>query len=140
MSRIIVTRALAVVAIAALFAALVHAVLVSVQLGQPAADTVPGLTLRRLWASGAALLALLGSGIGAWALARPTSWAGAASGRVGGLVALAAGVTAVANGGLNLAVATGGPGSGNGVVGAAAAIVLGMVALVLSGVVLRRAG
>jgi hypothetical protein len=44
-------------------------------------------------------------------------------------VALIAGLVAVVNGGLNLAMATGGPGTGNGVVGGAAALVLGLIAL-----------
>jgi hypothetical protein len=48
-------------------------------------------------------------------------------------VADVAGLIAVINGGLNLAVATGGPGTGNGVVGAAAALVLGLIALTLGG-------
>ena len=42
------------------------------------------------------------------------------------------------NGGLNLAIATGGPGSGNGVVGGAAAFVLGLIAVVLGGLALAR--
>jgi hypothetical protein len=44
-------------------------------------------------------------------------------------VALIAGLVAVVNGGLNLAMASGGPGTGNGVVGGAAALVLGLIAL-----------
>jgi hypothetical protein len=50
---------------------------------------------------------------------------------------LAGGIAAV-NGGLNLAVARGGPGTGNGVVGGAAALVLGLVALGLGGLALAR--
>jgi uncharacterized protein DUF6223 len=42
------------------------------------------------------------------------------------------------NGGLNLAVADGGPGTGNGVVGGAAAFVLGLVGLSLGGLALVR--
>jgi hypothetical protein len=49
-----------------------------------------------------------------------------------------AGLLAVANGGLNLAIANGGPGTGNGVVGAAAAFVLGLIAVALSGLALAR--
>jgi hypothetical protein len=45
---------------------------------------------------------------------------------------------AVVNGGVNLAIATGGPGSGNGVVGGAAAFVLGLIAVVLGGLALAR--
>jgi hypothetical protein len=53
-------------------------------------------------------------------------------------VALTVGLLAVLNGGLNLAVAHGGPGTGNGVVGGAAAFVLGLIALALGGVALPR--
>jgi hypothetical protein len=42
------------------------------------------------------------------------------------------------NGGLNLAIATGGPGTGNGVVGGAVALVLGLIATVLGGLALAR--
>ena len=45
---------------------------------------------------------------------------------------------AVVNGGLNLAMANGGPGTGNGVVGGAAAFVLGLIALALGGLVRAR--
>jgi hypothetical protein len=47
------------------------------------------------------------------------------------------------NGGLNLAIATGGPGTGNGVVGGALALVLALIAMVLGEVALalpRRVG
>jgi hypothetical protein len=44
----------------------------------------------------------------------------------------------VVNGGLNLAIANGGPGTGNGVVGGAAAFVLGLIALALGGLALAR--
>jgi hypothetical protein len=53
-------------------------------------------------------------------------------------MALAVGLIAAVNGGLNLAVASGGPGTGNGVVGGAAAFVLGMIALALGGLALAR--
>ena len=49
-----------------------------------------------------------------------------------------AGLIAAVNGGLNLAMATGGPGTGNGVVGGAAALVLGLIAVALSGLALAR--
>jgi hypothetical protein len=49
-----------------------------------------------------------------------------------------AGLIALANGGLNLAVANGGPGTGNGVVGGAAALVLGLVGMALGGLALAR--
>jgi hypothetical protein len=49
-----------------------------------------------------------------------------------------AGLIAAVNGGLNLAVATGGLGSGNGVVGGAAAFVLGLIATAFGGLALAR--
>src|SRR5262249_44355400 len=122
----------------ALFGGLVHAVLVAAGVSEPAATTVYGATPRRLWATTAAVLALVGAVIGGLALARPTSRFGSASGRLGAIVALVAGLIAAVNGGLNLAVANGGPGSGNGVVGGAAALVLGLIAMVLGGLALAR--
>ena len=53
-------------------------------------------------------------------------------------MAFLAGLIAVVNGALNLAVATGGPGTGNGVIGAAAALVLGLIAMALAGLALIR--
>ncbi len=123
---------------AALFAGLVHAVLVAAHVSEPAATTVYGLTPRRLWATTADVLALAGVVIGGLALARPASRFGTASGRLGAIVALVAGLLAVVNGGLNVAIANGGPGTGNGVVGGAAAFVLGLIALALSGLALAR--
>jgi hypothetical protein len=57
---------------------------------------------------------------------------------MGVMVALVAGLIAVVNGGLNLAIANGGPGTGNGVVGAAGALVLGLVAIAAGGLALAR--
>jgi len=123
------TIGLAAVAAAALFGGLVHVVLVVAHVSEPAATTVYGLTPRRLWATAAAAVALLGVIIGGVALARSAGRFGTPSGRLGAIVALIAGLVAVVNGGLNLAMASGGPGTGNGVVGGAAALVLGLIAL-----------
>jgi Family of unknown function (DUF6223) len=127
----IFTVSLAVVVAAALFGGLVYAVLVVAHVSEPAAATVYGLTLRRLWATAAAAVALVGVVIGGVALARSATRFGTTSGRLGATVALVAGLVAVVNGGLNVAMATGGPGTGNGVVGGAAAFVLGLIALIL---------
>lgn len=127
------TILIGVVAAAALFAGLVHAVLVAAHVSEPAATTVYGVTPRRLWATTSALLALVGVVIGGLALARPVSRFGSASGRLGGIVALIAGLLAVVSGGLNLAVANGGPGTGNGVVGAGVAFVLGLIGVAIGG-------
>lgn len=133
---------LAALVAAALLAGLVHTVLVAAHVAEPAATTVYGLTSRRLWASLAAGLALVGVVIGGLALARPASRFGIASAPsrfpLGASVALVAGLIAVTNGGLNLAIATGGPGTGNGVVGAAGAVVLGLIAMAEGGLFLAR--
>jgi hypothetical protein len=129
---------LAALAAAALFAGLVHVVLVAAHVSEPAATTVYGLTPRRLWATTIAVVAVVGVAIGGLALARPASRFGTASGRLGAIVALVAGLIAVVNGGLVLAVANGGPGTGNGVVGGAGALVLGLIATVLGGLALAR--
>ena len=120
------------------FAALVHAVPVAANVSEPAATTVYGLTSRRLWATAAAALALVGVVIGGLALMRPVSHFGTASGPLGAVIALAAGFIAAINGGLNLAVANGGPGTGNGVVGGAAAFVLGLAAVTIGSIALAR--
>ena len=129
---------LAALAAAALFGGLVYAVLIVAQVSEPAATTVDGLTLRRLWATAAAAVALVGVVIGGFALNRSASRFGTTSGHLGAIVALGAGLIAVVNGGLNLAMANGGPGTGNGVVGGAAAFVLGLIALALGGLAQSR--
>jgi hypothetical protein len=129
---------LAALAGAAIFAGLVHAVLVAAHVSEPAGTTVYGLTLRRLWATAVTALALLGVVIGGLALARPASRFGIASGGLGAIVALVAGPLAAVNGALVLAVADGGPGTGNGVVGGAGAVVLGLIAMSLGGLALAR--
>ena len=123
-------------AAAALFGGLVHAVLVAAHVSEPAATTVYGLTSRRLWATAVAALALVGVVGGGRALILPASRF--SSGRFAAIVALVAGLIAVVNGGLVLAVATGGPGTGNGVVGGAGALVLGLIAMALGGVAQAR--
>jgi hypothetical protein len=128
---------LAALAAASLFAGLVHAVLVVAHVSEPATTTVYGLTPRRLWATTAAALGLAGVVIGILALVRPSGRLGT-SGRLGAIVALVAGLIAVVNGGLNVAIAHGGPGTGNGVVGGAAAFVLGLIAVALGGLALTR--
>ena len=126
------------VAAAALFGGLVHAVLVAAHVSEPAATTVYGMTLRRLWATMVVVLALVGVGSGGLALARPANRLGTASRRLESIVALVAGLVAVVNGGLVLALATGGPGTGNGVVGGAGALVLGLIAMAIGALALAR--
>ena len=126
------------VAAAALFAGLVHAVLVAAHVSEPAATTVYGMTLRRFWATTVVVLALAGVGSGGLALARSANRLRTASGRLESIVALVAGLVAAVNGGLVLALATGGPGTGNGVIGGAAAFVLGLIGMALGGMALAR--
>jgi Family of unknown function (DUF6223) len=137
MRRTFVTL-LAAVAAAILFGGLVYGVLVAAHVSEPGSITVYGLTARRLWATIAAMLGLLGVVVGGLALTRRAGRAGMAPERLAIIVAFAAGLIAVINGGLNLAVATGGPGTGNGVVGGAAALVLGLIAVTLGGLGLAR--
>ena len=125
-------------AAAAVLGGLVHLVLVAAHLSEPAATTVYGPTLRRVWATAAVALAMAGVVIGGLALTRPASRFGTASGRLGVIAAVLSGLIAVVNGVVNLAVATGGPGTGNGVVGAAGAVVLGVIAMVLGGLAQAR--
>jgi hypothetical protein len=134
----IVARGVAVLAASAVFVGLVYAVLVASQVAEPAAVTVPGLTARRLWATGVVGVALVGVVVGALALARQTGRLGIRSGRSGAIVALGSGLVSLLSGSLNLMTANGGPGTGNGVVGAAAAFVLGLIALPLGWVALTR--
>jgi len=124
-------------AAAALFVGLVHVVLVAAHISEPATNTVHGLTLRRLWATAAALMALIGVVSGGMALYYAVRHIGN-HGRSGAIVALIAGPIAGINGGLNVVLATGGPGTGNGVVGGAAAFVLGLIAIALGGLALIR--
>jgi Family of unknown function (DUF6223) len=134
------TFALILVALAAvaLFAGLVHVVLVAAHLSEPAATTVYGMTPRRVWATTVLVLALFGVVIGGLALRRSAGRIGASNMGMRAIVAVVAGLIAVVNGGLNLALAKGGPGSGNGVIGGAAALVLGLIAMVLGWLALAR--
>ncbi|WP_263415242.1 DUF6223 family protein [Terriglobus albidus] len=121
----------------ALFAVLVHAVLIVAHIPNTATTTVSGITPRRLWATTPVALGLAGVIIGSMALVRSARQIGN-RGRNGATLALMAGVIAMVNGVLNLAIATGGPGTGNGVVGGAAAFVLGLTGTTLGALVLSR--
>src|SRR5262245_11128126 len=125
-------------AAAALFAGLVHVVLVAANLSEPATTTVYGMTPRRIWASVVAVVALVGVIIGAVALRRSAGRVVASNRRTLAFLALLAGLIAAVNGGLNLATAKGGPVSGTGVVGGAAALVLGVIGMNLGGLALVR--
>ena len=123
------------IAAVALFAGLVHVVLVAAHVSEPAATTVQGLTSRRLWATTVVGLGLVSVVIAGLALAARF---GASSRRLAGIVALVAAVIAAVNGAFVVAMANGGPGSGNGVVGGAAALVLGLIGMTLGALALTR--
>ena len=129
---------LAALAAVALFGGLVYAVLVAAHVSEPAATTVYGLTPRRLWATTAAVLALVGVVIGGLALARSAGRIGNGNGRRGAIAAGVAGLISVVVGGLHSANSAGGFGTGNGVVGGAVALVLGLIAMALGGLALAR--
>ena len=61
------------------------------------------------------VLALVGVVIGGLVVARPATHSDKRTRRLGEIVAMVAGLLALMNGWLNLAVASGGPGTGNGV-------------------------
>jgi len=122
---------LALLVAVAVFAGLVHLVLVATHRAEPAPITVHGLTLQRFWATVAAGVALVSAVTAGVALARRATRRAT--------VAMIAGLIAAINGGLVLAVANGGPGTGNGVVGGAAALVLGIAAVALAGFAVSRA-
>jgi FtsH-binding integral membrane protein len=115
----------------AVFAGLVHLVLVATHRADPAATTVYGVTYQRVWASIAAGVALASCVTGGVTLTRRAP-------RLA-IAAMIAGLIGAINGGLVLAVANGGPGSGNGVIGGAAAFVLGIAAVALGGFAVSRA-
>ena len=127
---------LAALAAVAVLAGLVYVVLVATHLSESAATTVQGPTTRRLWATTASVLALISVVMGGFAMVRSASFGTAA--RLGMILALAAGLVAVINGALVLAVANGGLGSGNGVVGGAVALVLGLIGMIIGGLALSR--
>ena len=82
------------------FALILAAAHVSVQ--QAAVDAYT-LTADRLWATTAAVLALVGVVIGGLALARSAGRIGTGNGRAGAIVALVVGLTGVVLGGMALA-------------------------------------
>lgn len=117
-----------------LLAGLIFAVLIAAHWAEPAASTVHGATIRRLWATTSAVMAVVGVIAGGRALTRPADRFGNGSRKPGAIIGLVAGSIAAINGTLVMALADGGPGTGNGVVGGAAALVLGLIAVGLGGV------
>ena len=118
---------------AALFGGSVHLVLVAANLAEPSANTVYGVTDKRIWSSAAFVLALIAL-VGGWLALRPNR----RFGRLEATVALVGGLIALVNGWLVLVTADGGPNSGNGVVAGAMAVVVGFVSMILGGLALFR--
>jgi len=100
--------------------------------------TVPAYTMtpRRMAASGAAVVGLLGAVIGGLALARSARRAG--TGRRGAIVALVMGPIGSTIGAVVVATAKGGLGTGNGLGGGVAAMTVGVVGIALGGLALAR--
>lgn len=116
------------------------ALMLAAPLGMHAQQPDPtsyGMTSGRLVASLAAVGGLIGVVIGLLSLFRPTGRFGTASGSLGALLTLGAGLIAAAVGGLK-AVTASGIGTGGGLAGAIVALVLGLIALILGGVALAR--
>ncbi|MFI6063322.1 DUF6223 family protein [Streptomyces sp. NPDC051286] len=105
---------------------------------QQAAAGSHTMTPERVWASAAAVLALIGVVLGRLALARFTGRVRTGNGRAAAVVAVAAGLIAVVNGGLVVVSADGGPGTGNGMVGGFVAVVIGLIGVVLGRRALAR--
>lgn len=82
--------------------------------------------------------ALIGVGLGGWALARVTGRIDTGNARIGALSAMGAGLVGTVLAVLHLVTSSGGPGTGNGLVGAIAAVPLGLLALILGRRALTR--
>ncbi|WP_280253866.1 DUF6223 family protein, partial [Nocardia abscessus] len=104
-----------------------------------AAASVSAMSSGRLGASVAAVVGLIGVGVGGSALTRSTRRFGTGNSRNAALVALVAGLLAVALGGLIVATADGGIGTGNGLGGALVALVVGSISMVIGGLAIARA-
>ena len=95
------------------------------------------MTSGRLIASTTALVGVIGVVVGGLAVFRPTGRFGVASGQLGGIVALTAGLISAVIGGY-VAATAGGLGTGGGLAGAVIALVLGLIAIGLGGLALSR--
>ena len=107
---------------------------------QPPVMTAYTLTPKRIAASGAAVVGLLGAVIGGLALARSAGRIGVGTGRRGAIVALVMGPIGLVIGGLVVATADGGLGTGNGLAGGIVAMVVGLIGIGLGGLALARSG
>ena len=104
---------------------------------QPDAATVYAMTSKRMAASTAAVVGLIGAVIGGLALARSARRIGN-NGRRGAIVALVLGPIGLVIGGLVVVTADGGVGTGNGVAGGVVAMMVGLLGITLGGLALAR--
>jgi hypothetical protein len=102
---------------------------------QPGAVTVYTMTSKRMAASTAALVALIGAVAGGLALARSGR---IANPRRGAIAAMVLGPIGLVIGGLVVATADGGLGTGNGIAGGVVAMTVGLIGIALGGLALAR--
>ena len=110
---------------------------VALAAAQSAVEPVYAVTPRRIAASTAVVVGLIGAVIGGLALVRSVRRIGN-RGRRGAIVALVLGTISLVSGGSVVITAAGGVGTGNGVAGAVAAMVVGLVGITLGGLTLAR--
>ena len=96
-----------------------------------------GMTPGRLVATTSAVIALIGVIVGVAALFRPAGRFGTATGSLGAMLALVAGLVGTGVGGFKAATSSG-LGTGGGLAGAIVALVLGLIALALGGLAFSR--
>ena len=134
-----ISRAIGLIGAAALVVAIgLLATTVAHASGQPAVSAYT-LTPRRIGASLAVVVALIGAVIGGRALlARVAGRLGAANGQRGAIVALVIGPIGLVSGGLVVATAKGGLGTGNGLAGGVVAMLVGLIGMTLGWLALAR--
>jgi hypothetical protein len=134
----LIPRSTGLLAAAALVVGLAVPVAAQVLVQPPAVDAY-ALTPKRLAASSAAVVGLIGAVIGGLALARSAGRIGAGNGRRGAIVALVLGPIGLVIGGLVVATADGGLGTGNGLAGGVVAMMVGLIGMALGALALARA-
>jgi hypothetical protein len=100
---------------------------------QPATGPSYTMTPRRIGASSAVVVALIGAITGARALARAAGKAGTLSGKRGATIALVLCAIGMIGGGLVVTTAGGGLGTGNGLGGGVVAMLTGLIGIALGG-------
>ena len=121
-----------------LAAALVFSAPAVAQVPDPPAVSVYTLTPKRIAATVAAVVGLIGAVVGGLALARSPGRIGTGDRRRRAIVALVTGPIGMVIGALVVATADGGLGTGNGLGGAVVAMVVGLIGMALGGLALAR--